>query len=75
MIGYAVAAGLIIIYIIVNYGVKGEEGQVNRLVCGRTGLSYSYSMGCFAIERVYVELDYYSGFQFRSNATYSVNAV
>ena len=58
MIGYAVAALLIIIYIIVNYGVKGEEGQVNRLVCGHTVLSYSYSMGCLAIERVYVYYSY-----------------
>ena len=32
MIGFAVAATVIIIYIIANYAAKGEEGQVIRLV-------------------------------------------
>ena len=32
MIGYAVAVLVIILYIIANYGVNGEEGQPIRLV-------------------------------------------
>ena len=42
MMSYAVATLVIVIYIIANYGVKWEEGQPIRLVCGLCSSEYNH---------------------------------
>ena len=38
VLGYAIGAVVILLYIVVNFAAKGEEGQPIRLVCGLSAI-------------------------------------